>query len=81
MKILISIGMIIFFISAFFMFFIFDTSIRSQITCFTNPDAKCGAREIGIFTTGLLMIGLFLIVDIIAAYIILSTGMSESETF
>ena len=81
MKILLSIGMIIVFISAFFIFFIFDTSIRSQITCFTNPEVKCGARETGAFVMGLLMIGLFVIVDIITAYIILSTAVSESETF
>lgn len=81
MKILILIGMVIVFISVFFMFFIFDTSVGGQIICFTNSEVACGAEEMDAFITGLLMIGMFIIVDIITIYIIATTAMTESEAF
>lgn len=80
MKILILIGMIIVFISAFFMFFIFDTSIRSRIICFTQSDIQCGAGWLGTVLTGAFMIAMFLIIDIITVYIIFTTALHEGDS-
>lgn len=81
MKILIVIGMIIVFISAFFILFIFETSVRNNVLCFTDSDVTCGAEVVGTMITGLLMIGMFILVDAITVYIIVNTAMSEPEAF
>ena len=80
MKILILIGMVIVFISAFFIFFVFDTSINAQIACFMDPEAVCGSEEMGAFVIGLLMIGMFIIIDIVTIYVVITTAMSETGT-
>jgi hypothetical protein len=81
MKILILIGMIVIFISAFFIFFIFDTLIRPQVACFINSQqpACSSSAGPGALMIGLLMVIFFVVIDIVTVYIILTT-MSESES-
>ena len=81
MKILIVIGMIIVFISAFFLFFIFDTSIRPQLTCMMDNEIECEDAGFAGLIIGMLMIGMFIVIDIITVYIIVNTAMAEPEAF
>jgi hypothetical protein len=76
MKILILMGMITVFISVFFMFFIFDALIRPQTACFISPDhPNCdSSMGMGAMVMGLLMLGLFIVVDVVTIYIIICTA-------
>ena len=81
MKILILIGMVIVFISVFFMFFIYDTSIKNNLACFTDEDVTCGQEVASGVIMGAFMILMFIVIDIITIYIIGNTALSSPEAF
>ena len=70
MKVLIAIGMVIIFISVFFMMFIFDCLIRQETTCFISTE-NCDKCSFGVsFVVGVFMIALFGIIDAVTLYLI-----------
>jgi hypothetical protein len=79
MKVLILIGMLIIFISAFFSFFIFDTLIRDNINCGLQGGEGCDGSGTGLpLMFGLMMIVFFIIIDILVVYVILKSIASGS---
>jgi len=80
MKILILIGMIIVFISAFFVLSVFNTSLNEQVMCLIKPSPDCQIDATNLMISfGL--VGMFLIVAIITVFIIAKTAISDSESF
>ena len=81
MRLLIFIGMVIIFISAFFMFFIFDTAVKNSMQCLTGIGT--GACESGgsmfDLVLALCIIGFFVLIDIGVVYIVMSSITSESS--
>lgn len=69
MKVLILIGMLIIFISAFFSFFIFDTVVRGGIKCLYSGEG-CGEGTAAPIVLGLAMVAFFIVIDILVVYII-----------
>lgn len=71
MRILIFIGMVIIFISAFFIFFIFDVVVKDQIQCFSHTENSCNTQEAGkLLLIGLSFIGMFIIIDAVVVYLV-----------
>jgi hypothetical protein len=84
MRILIFIGLLIVFISAFFSIMIFEVFMRSGLRCMADPEgAGCQNGSAGPqLAMGSVMIALFLLVDVATVYIILkavSAGDSYSS--
>ena len=81
MKVLIVIGMLIVFISAFFMLFIFDVMIKGGMTCLYEEGLTgCESGNIGLnFMIGLLLVAVFAIVDIAALYLIFNNIFKPIE--
>ncbi len=80
MRIVIWLALLIVFISAFFIFFILDVVIKRSLTCLFSLTDICDYNRIGsAFTTGLVFISLFILVDIIMFYVIKIT--TETEPF
>ena len=72
MRLLIFIAMVIIFISAFFMFFIFDATIKNQISCFSHTENNCNTQEAGkLILIGLSFIGMFIIIDVVVIYLVI----------
>lgn len=73
MKILIFIGMLIVFISAFFIFFIFDVVMKENISCLNQKEnLECNtSHAVRSVMIGLGFIGGFIIVDGIVIYLIM----------
>jgi hypothetical protein len=83
MKILIIIGMVIIFISAFFILFIFDTTVKKQIQCMSGLeqggcDMKAASSSLVI---GIALIAMFLIVDSGVLYIIIKSITSSGSSY
>ena len=83
MKIIITIGMVIIFISAFFMLFIFDTVIKDHVKCMVGmEDGMCSLRDTGTsLAIGLSLITIFLIIDGAVLYIIFKTVTSSGSSY
>jgi hypothetical protein len=83
MKIIITIGMVIIFISAFFMLFIFDTVVKDHMKCMLGiEDAACSLKDTGTsLAIGLSLITIFLIIDSVVLYIIFRTVMSSGSSY
>ena len=77
MKLLIAIGMIIFFISWFFIFFTFDTLLKTEISCSYEQTVKCNINELNwAIMVGVLIVGIMLAVDFMVFYVILKFGIT-----
>ena len=83
MKLLILIGMVIIFISAFFTLFIFDTVIKSNLRCLADSDAE-GCND-GVTSTpvvfGFVMIAFFIVIDALVIYVIMKSISADDSTF
>jgi len=79
MRILITIGMVIIFISVFFILLIFDSVVKEQVKCMAGfENQACDLRETGkSLVIGLALISMFLIVDGGVLYMIIKS-ISES---
>ena len=81
MKLLIAIGMLIVFISAFFMLLIFDVMIKGGMSCLYEEGLTgCESGEMGFnFIVGLMLIAVFAIIDIAAMYLIFNSLFKPIE--
>ena len=73
--------MSIVFISAFFIFFVFDASLGDQVRCLMDFDADCENSDPTSVMVSLGLIVMFLTVAIITVYIIVTTAMSDTTSF
>ncbi len=83
MKIIIALGMVIIFISAFFILFIFDTVIRDQVRCMAGFEhSSCDIKQAS-FTMimGLGLIALFLVIDTAVLYIIIKSITTSGSAY
>ncbi len=78
MRLLIAIGMVIIFISAFFILLTVDSIIKSDLKCVPGEEGKivCSLDEMGFtFIIKTIMIALFILIDIVAVYFIVTNAM------
>ena len=74
MKVVIIVGTLIIFISCFFIFFTFDSLIRSQLICTTGQTVSCNVTELNMtIIAGILIVGFFLFVDMLVVYLMVKT--------
>lgn len=74
MKLVIFMGMLIIFISCFFIFFTFDSMIKSQLVCDYKETYRCNVSEVNTsIIFGILIVGMFLFVDTLVVYIMIKT--------
>jgi len=83
MKIIIFIGMLIIFISAFFILFIFDSVIKDQIKCMSGfEENTCSLRQTGTsLIIGIFIIAMFLIIDSAVLYLIIKNITSSGQSY
>jgi len=83
MRILIVMGMVIIFISIFFILFIFDSVVREQVKCMAGFEANsCNLQESGkSMIIGLALIAMFLIVDSGVLYMIIKTITESGSAY
>jgi hypothetical protein len=83
MKILIFIGMVIIFISAFFILFIFDTIVSEQLRCLSGLESgSCNVQESAkALILGITLIVMFLIIDGGVIYIIMKSINSSGSSY
>ena len=83
MRILIFIGMVIIFISVFFILFIFDSVVKEQVRCMAGFEgSSCDMRESGkSLIIGLALIAMFLIVDGGVLYMIIKTITQSGSSY
>ncbi len=78
MRVLISIGMVIIFISAFFIMFTIDSIVRNDLNCLAGEEGKtvCNLENVGFaFIVKMIVIGVFILLDIVAVYLIVTNVM------
>jgi len=79
-KVLITTGMMIVFISVFFMLFIIDRVFISSANCtfdIVSEKNVCTITDTSFALTGMLLIGMFSLISIIVAYVLISTVTSK----
>ena len=82
MKILIVISMVVIFISAFFMFFIYHTVLKEHIVCILSAMKECSIKSTSSdLFLAVTMIGFFLVIDTVVIYILLKTLSSEHSEY
>ena len=83
MKILIVTGMVIIFISAFFILFIFDTVMKRQVVCLQAMEqAACNMKEAGqSLILGISLIAMFLVVDSGVLYMIIKSITASGSSY
>jgi len=84
MRLLIAIGMVIIFVSAFFIMFTIDSIVKNDLNCLAGEGGKtvCNLENMGFaFIIKTLVIGFFILVDIVAVYLIVTNVMPQSAYF
>ncbi len=84
MRLLISIGMVIIFISAFFIMFTIDSIVRDDLNCIMGESGKtlCNFSDIGFgFLIKIIVVAFFILVDIFAVYLIATNAMPHGTFF
>ncbi len=74
MKFVLLLGTLIIFISCFFIFFTFDSMMRSELICSFKEKFVCNVTELNMtIVFGILVVGFFLFVDALVVYIMVKT--------
>jgi uncharacterized membrane protein len=83
MRILIIIGMVIIFISAFFILFIFYSIVKDQVRCMAGFEANsCNLQESGkSLIIGVVLIAMFLIIDGGVLYMIIKSITESGSAY
>jgi hypothetical protein len=78
MKLVIFLGVLVIFISCFFIFFTFDALMDSKIVCSYGDKFSCNFGQFNMTViVGIVIIGLFLFVDTLIVYIMLKTWVPD----
>ena len=84
MKLLITIGMVVIFISAFFIMFTLDSVFRNDMNCLAGEEGKtvCNLEDIGLaFIIKMIVVGFFILIDIVAVYMIVTNAMPQGTYY
>jgi hypothetical protein len=84
MRLLISIGMVIVFISAFFVIFTVDSIIRNDLSCEATAEGKtvCTLESMGFaFLLKAAIILVFILIDVFAVYLIVTNVIPHGTYF
>ena len=74
MKVLVFLGMLAIFISCFFIFFTFDSMMKSRSMCVIGEKMVCDSMEFNSsMVFAILVIGVFLTVDVLVVYLLFKT--------
>ena len=78
MRLLIVITVVIIFVSALFILFIYDTVLKDQVDCLAGVKDDCDFAEMSTaFLVGVFMISVFILVDILVIYIVIKSITSK----
>lgn len=78
MKLVIFLGALVIFISCFFIFFTFDSMIRTQLVCSYGDRVICNLVEFnGMIVVGIMVVGMFLFLDVMVVYIMVKTWVPD----
>ncbi len=78
MKLVIFLGALVIFISCFFIFFTFDSMLRSKLICSFGEKFTCNVSELNMtIVFGILIVGMFLFVDALVVYIMVKTWVPD----
>jgi hypothetical protein len=78
MKLVLMLGMLVIFISCFFIFFTFDSMIRSKFVCEYREKLVCNVGQLNsTIVFGILIVGMFLFVDTLVVYVMMKTWVPD----
>ncbi len=78
MKLVLFLGALVIFVSCFFMFFTFDSMIRTKLVCSYGERAVCNITELNTtIVFGILIVGMFLFVDTLVVYLMVRTWVPD----
>jgi hypothetical protein len=78
MKIVLFLGTLIIFISCFFIFFTFDSMLRSELVCSFKERFVCNVNELNsTIVFGILVVGMFIFVDGLVVYVMVKTWVPD----
>jgi len=79
MKFVIFLGMLVIFISCFFIFFTFDAMAKSKMICTSEGEAvRCNFMELNAtIIFGILVVGMFLFVDSLVLYVMIKSWVPD----
>jgi hypothetical protein len=78
MKIVLFLGMLVVFISCVFIFFTFDSMIKTKLICDYKEKFVCNVGELN--TTiifGIVIVGIFLFVDTLVVYVMMKSWVPD----
>ena len=78
MKVIVFLGMLVVFISCFFIFFTFDSMIKTKLICDYKEKFVCNVGELN--TTiifGIVIVGIFLFVDTLVVYVMMKSWVPD----
>lgn len=84
MRLLITIGMIVIFISAFFIIFTIDSIVKNDLNCLTGESGKtvCNLDDVGMsFIIKTMVIGFFILLSIVSVYLIMTNVMPQTAFY
>ncbi|UCC92066.1 MAG: hypothetical protein JSV39_02280 [Candidatus Aenigmatarchaeota archaeon] len=74
MKLVLFLGTLIIFISCFFIFFTFDSMLRSELICSFKEKFVCNVTELNMtIVFGILIVGFFIFVDSLVIYVMVKS--------
>lgn len=78
MKLMLFLAMLVIFISTFFIFFTFDSMLRTKIVCSYGEKLICNITEFNTrIIIGILIVGMFLFLDVMVVYVMLKTWVPD----
>jgi len=78
MKLIILLGVLCIFISCFFIFFTFDSMIKSKFICSYSEHLICNFAELNkTIVIGIFIVGVFLFVDTLVIYLMTKTWVPD----
>lgn len=78
MKLLVFLCALVIFISCFFIFFTFDSMMKSKLVCDYKEKFVCNAGELNMtIVFGILVVAMFLFVDTLVVYVMIKTWVPD----
>ncbi len=78
MKIVLFLGMLVVFISCVFIFFTFDSMIKTKLICDYKEKFVCNVGELNTsIIFGIVIVGIFLFVDTLVVYVMMKSWVPD----
>jgi hypothetical protein len=84
MRMLITIGMVVIFISVFFIMLTIDSVIKNDMNCLASGEGKtvCNLDNMGFaFIIKMIVVGFFILIDIVTVYLIVTNVMPHGTYY